>query len=383
MSSISTLNDVATVVDCEHKTAPEDVTGQEYGFSIGTACLRGQGIDFSQAKPVSRETYFSWSRRTEIKAGDIILAREAPVGGLGFVDGSKRVCLGQRTVLIRTKADKADPRFLYYLLQSQGPQRWMEMHSEGSTVVHLNVADIRRITLGVLPDLEEQKRIAGLLGALDDLIEVNTQLMGKTLELSRALLSKFLARGFTQTKLSTISSVNPERVTRAGSEMVSYLAISDVNDGDISWPEEVWWPDAPVAARLIAEPGDIVWSRVRPNRRSHAMIPIREQRTVISTGMVILHPRGVSSAYLMAVVDAESFSTQLASLADGTAYPTVSPEVFEEVRVPLLEKEQMDQFNSVMEPLWEAFHELKRELTELTSARSNLLPPLISGRIKV
>ena len=58
---------------------------------------------------------------------------------------------------------------------------WMDVHSSGSTVKHLNVRDIYRIPLGLLPPLEEQERIAGVLGAFDDLIETNRRLI-ETLE---------------------------------------------------------------------------------------------------------------------------------------------------------------------------------------------------------
>jgi type I restriction enzyme S subunit len=57
-----------------------------------------------------------WTKRLELLPGDIILAREAPVGEVEIIPQRKRVCLGQRTVLIRPKKKLVDPYYLLYLL---------------------------------------------------------------------------------------------------------------------------------------------------------------------------------------------------------------------------------------------------------------------------
>ena len=45
--------------------------------------------------------------------------------------------------------------------------------AEGSTVAHLNVADVRTYALPALPELDQQRAIAEVLGALDDKIAAN------------------------------------------------------------------------------------------------------------------------------------------------------------------------------------------------------------------
>ena len=104
------LSDIADIVDCEHKTAPSCNIEDAYAFSVGTPSLRGDRIDLSEARPVSESTYREWSKRKSLVAGDIILAREAPAGGVGFVTGSIPLCLGQRTVLVHAHRDEVEPR---------------------------------------------------------------------------------------------------------------------------------------------------------------------------------------------------------------------------------------------------------------------------------
>lgn len=144
------LVDVASVFDCEHKTAPAaSSTDVVYGYSIGTKDIKDGRLLVGQAKPVTRETWDAWSRRVSVRAGDILMSREAPVGSVALVESDMSpLCLGQRTVLVRAH-DGVDPWLLSGLLRSSACQRWMADQSAGLTVAHLNVADIKRLPLKI------------------------------------------------------------------------------------------------------------------------------------------------------------------------------------------------------------------------------------------
>lgn len=171
---ILTIEDLCTViVDCEHKTSPIDADGQF--FAVGTPAMRGNIIDFSQARRISQSTYASWTRRLTPRAGDLLFAREAPVGPIVLIPDSENIAPGQRTMLMRPDPSLADSRFFYYLLSSPAQQDRLQSLAGGSTVAHLNVADVRRFPLDV-PSLGDQRAIADVLGALDDKIAVNMRL---------------------------------------------------------------------------------------------------------------------------------------------------------------------------------------------------------------
>ena len=159
------------IVDCEHKTVPIDETG--VAWAVGTRAMSGNQIDFSKAKRISSATYSEWTRRMVPKSGDLILAREAPVGPVVQVPESPKVALGQRTVLIRPDTKVVFTLYLHYLLLSEPIQRSMHFKSEGSVVSHLNVKDVRLLPLPMVPPLEEQKRIVAQL----DLMQAKTSEM--------------------------------------------------------------------------------------------------------------------------------------------------------------------------------------------------------------
>ncbi|HZN72891.1 MAG TPA: restriction endonuclease subunit S [Micromonosporaceae bacterium] len=165
MSTLRTLvlRDVAEVIDCEHKTAPRAPVEEAYALSVGTGSIRNGRIDLSGAKPVTLATYRDWTRRAVPRAGDIILAREAPIGEAALVPEATPICLGQRTVLIQPSEHLIVPRYLHYFLLSSNAQRWFRHRATGSTVLHVNVADVRNTPFGRLPSLSEQRRLVDIL----------------------------------------------------------------------------------------------------------------------------------------------------------------------------------------------------------------------------
>ena len=173
------LNHLCTaIVDCEHKTAPIDTVGIP---SVRTTNIKNGRIDFESCNRISEETYILWTQRIKPEPGDLILAREAPVGEVGIIPQGIKVCLGQRTVLIRPNPEYLEPRYLLYFLLTPEMRHEMRCRAEGSTVSHLNMSDIRALEIPEPPSLDIQRTIASILGSLDDKIEVNRQ-MNNTLE---------------------------------------------------------------------------------------------------------------------------------------------------------------------------------------------------------
>ena len=166
-----TLNDVCLlIVDCEHRTAPKS----EQGYPLIRTTDIGRGrIDLSDVQRVDAAAYEEWTRRAVPQPGDLILAREAPVGNVAIVTAGIEPVLGQRTVLIRPDPEIVDPDFLTYRLLGYDIQYWMNGVANGATVPHLNMEDIRALPLPELPDLETQRRLGGVLAAFDDLVERN------------------------------------------------------------------------------------------------------------------------------------------------------------------------------------------------------------------
>jgi type I restriction enzyme S subunit len=181
------------IVDCEHKTAPV----QDEGIpSIRTPNIGKGKLLLDGVNRVSEDIYKAWSRRAEPKPGDLILAREAPAGNVAVIPDGARVCLGQRTVLIRPKADIFDPFFLAYRLLEPKMQEKLLGHSRGATVQHVNMKDIRALNVGPIPPLRTQQEISGAINLISAEGEHLTRLYERKLAALEELKKSLLHQAF-------------------------------------------------------------------------------------------------------------------------------------------------------------------------------------------
>jgi type I restriction enzyme S subunit len=138
-------------------------------------------LNFDKSSFTDEKTYLDRVRRAKLESGDLVLTREAPMGEVCMVPENLKCCLGQRVVLIKPIREKADPYFLLYSFQSGFVQNQiMASEGTGSTVSNLRIPLIEALKIP-LPNIATQRRIASILTALDDKIELNRR-MNETLE---------------------------------------------------------------------------------------------------------------------------------------------------------------------------------------------------------
>lgn len=140
---------------------------------------------------------------------------------------------------------------------------------------------------------------------------------------------------------------------------------------------------APSRAQRLVRDGDVIWSCVRPNRRSYALVHDPPPNVVVSTGFAVLTPRAVPPSFLYMAVTTEEFVDYLTSNADGSAYPAVRPSHFEAGELPLPSDERLREFDDLAAPLLRRRSLHDRESRTLAALRDTLLPKLISGEIRI
>jgi len=168
------------IVDCVNKTAPVVETPTPFKM-IRTPNIKNGRVNTDSCRYVEENTYIKWTRRAEVRRGDVLLTREAPLGEVGIVNTDEKVFLGQRVMQYRVNSDLLDKDFLLYSFLSSDLQHQFSMHEgSGSVVSHIRVGDCLKFELN-LPPLMEQKRISHVLATIDNKIALNRQ-TNQTLE---------------------------------------------------------------------------------------------------------------------------------------------------------------------------------------------------------
>ena len=178
---------LAKLVDCVHKTAPK-LDASDF-FVIRTTAVREGKLIWDGTYCTDKDSFDEWTRRCVPRGGDVIFTREAPAGEACLVPTGRRVCLGQRTVLLRPDHERCDPSFLVHMIYAGPPKFHIELASQGSTVGHFNVDDIGSMPI-LLPTMDEQKQIVDMLALKSGKIEE----AGKRINRELSLLRKFRTR---------------------------------------------------------------------------------------------------------------------------------------------------------------------------------------------
>ena len=118
---------------------------------------------------MSEKVYNQRNVRAVPQRNDLIFAREAPAGNIAVIYDEK-VCLGQRTVLVRPITHCILPQYLAYYILSPSSQQNLVDKSSGTTVAHVNLSDFRPYLVAV-PPIKEQYRIVSKIVELIPLIE--------------------------------------------------------------------------------------------------------------------------------------------------------------------------------------------------------------------
>jgi type I restriction enzyme S subunit len=413
------LSDISLIVDCEHKTAPACDTNEAYGFSVGTPALRGDIIDFSEAKPVSKDVFLNWSKRLVLETGDIILAREAPAGGVGIVPKNIKVCLGQRTVAIRADKSLIHPHYLAFLLKSPEIQLWIKNRSSiGSTVGHLNVSDIKDIPIGILPTLDKQNEILEAIQPLEELITINQEICDELKSASRKIYSYWFEqfefpneRGlnykseggeFVYNSILGISiPVNwtvGNLVTNDLSNLISpgveefkgnkiYLATADVvGDSINSEASVIDFYNRETRADMQPSLYSVWFAKMKATKK-HLYFSSGSKklitRLILSTGFQGIQCKETSFEYILNVVTSEVFEKRKDLLAIGATQEAINLDAMK--LIPILEppKYILNLFHEITKNYYIRILEIEEANLELRNLRDWLVPRLLSNQLQI
>ena len=410
------------IVDCVNKTAPVVEKPTPYKM-LRTTNIKGGRIDREECRRVSKDTFVKWTRRADVRRGDVILTREAPLGEVGYVDFADTVFLGQRLMQYRANPALLEPRFLLYSFLSKDLQNQFGAHEgSGSTVSHIRVGDCSKFELS-LPPLSTQRAIASVLGALDDKIELNRRMNATLEEMARALFQSWfvdfdpvrakldgrqpagmdaetaalfsdhfehgehdmLPVGWRLAAVEEVCAINSWTLGKNDDlETLEYVEISEVSRGNIANIASYPRGEEPSRARRRLRHGDTVLSTVRPDRGAYFLAMNPPGNRVASTGFAVLTPTAVPWSFIHAALTHPEVSDHLGQMADGGAYPAVRPEIIGAMKVALPnEPKILKAFHQICAPLFEQSEANRIQSRTLSTLRDKLLPKLLSGELSV
>lgn len=378
-----------TLSDCVEMNDATYTPKEEWPFVnyLDTGNITENRISEIQHLVAGKDEYPSRARR-KVKPGDILYSTVRPNQrhfGLLKKAVPENFLASTGFAVIRGKRNRVRTDFLYWFLAQDSVVEHLQTIAEHSTSAYPSIrpVDIERLTLK-LPSLAEQHAIAHVLGRLDDKIELNRRVAETLEEIVRALFESWFADGGRCFRaLTDIALLNPESWTADTlPDNVAYVDLSNTKWGSIEKIETYASRDAPSRARRVLRPGDTIVGTVRPGNGSYALVGV--DGLTGSTGFAVLRPKeDFDAQFVWCVATSKGNINRLAQLADGGAYPAVSPEAVAATKIALPDVETRRRFSNVTEPMVDRLLAALGETHELAALRDTLLPKLISGEIRI
>ena len=174
-----------TVTDGTHDSPKPQVEGR---YLITSKHLKPSGIDFSYANKICEYDYQKIIQRSKVEQYDILFSMIGTIGNIHRVTMPTIDFAVKNMGIFKMGGDADKSLWMYYWLQSPIAQEYIQSRITGSTQGYLTLGNLRDFPVCV-PPLEEQRRIAGILGAIDDKIE-NNRRINANLELQAQALYK-------------------------------------------------------------------------------------------------------------------------------------------------------------------------------------------------
>lgn len=300
--------------------------------------------------------------------------------------------VNQHVSIIRT-TDELDPRFLQRFLVNPSFKEQLLSMSSGGTRNALTKSDLSNLVI-YFPEIEEQRAIAEVLGALDDKIAANSRRIakvGEVLETTFAFLCGQPDQMVPFSELATITkgvSYRSADLCESSTALVT-LKSFDRNGGySLRGLKEYAGPFKP--AQQIA-PGELVVAQTDLTQAAEVVgravrVPgaTGYEKLVASLDLAIVRPRQDSPVeFLLGVMLQGRFRAHCRSRTSGTTVLHLASDAIPSFQAPLVSRDIQENFASVTRPMLHLRDSLEYEMDSLASIRDALLPQLMSGKLRV
>lgn len=357
----------------------------EQGVPVASALLvYGGRLHLEDARFVPTEVADRWMP-DRLRAGDVLVTSEAPLGRVAWVEDDSPLVLGQRLFALRPRPGILESRYLGYWLMSTAGQGALRSQQTGSTVAGIRQSALRTIRVPV-PNIETQRHIGEILGALDDKIAANTAVIDGLRQLMQAHWTSACSssRSYEGT-LADLAEINPRtKVVQDGA--VPFLDMKNLPECGFVVSE---WSTRETASGTRFRDGDTLMARITPcfENRKMALVDFLGPDTTGagSTEYIVFRAKdGVPAAVPYLVTSTDDFHAFASKYRTGTSgRQRVQAAELAGYAVQIPEAETLQRLGLLADACLAQAGTARDENTTLAATRDELLPLLMSGKITV
>ncbi len=329
---------------------------------------------------------------TKFRNGDTIMARITPClenGKIAKVSilSDDEVGFGSTEYIVFRAIDGvSDADFLYYLICSpliRNPAIKSMVGSSGRQRVQTDVVANLDIEL---PPIEEQRKIGGLLKAIDDKIELNNKINNNLEQQASVLVRQYCESLTSSVELGTVLSFENGFAFQSSSyhEKGKYriITIKNVQDGRIDAQGAACIDDIPPRMKqgCFLTIGDVLLSLTGNVGRVGIVC---ENDLLLNQRVAKLIPKDIRTLPLLYFYfRLPTTKISLETISKGTAQQNLSPIETLKLEIPYETKQALE-LSNLLQPIFDTIYQKNIENIQLSEIRDSLLPKLMSGELDV
>ena len=352
------------------------------GTPIVTVEHLGNKMFSEQNLPRVSNTDKNRLKKYMLKQGDIVFSRVGSVDRCSYVDQKHDGWMFSGRCLRVRPTSEIDSEYLYYYFCLEETKQFVRNIAVGATMPSINTKLLGEVVV-TFPELEQQKRISGILSAIDSKIEVNQKINDNLEQQAAALFSSLYNRSNTEVRYTDLIQILGGGTPKTGE--TAYW------NGNIAFftPKDVGTPYTFITEKTITEEG-----------LSHCNSRLYPVNTVFVTARGTVGKVGLSgipmamnqSCYALVGKETHQLLVYFYTLkavdrlkhkASGAVFDAITTRDFDSEQIMKLSDDDAKAFLCVAEPMFQEMLNNSIENLRLSTLRDFLLPKLMSGEIDV
>ena len=371
-------------------------------------------FNFGRIPVISSNGILGYHDEYKVTGPGITIGRSGTVGLPHFINEN---FFPHNTSLFVKDFKGNDPKYIFYLLKTLG----LQSQKSGSGVPTMNRNHLHPLKVLAHLNIDEQKKIAAVLSALDAKIELNNRINAELESLAKTIYDYWFVQfdfpfDFAQGKPSAdgkpykssggemvyVEEGNSDRAIPAGWEIgklgdigknirngiketdidpeMSYIGLEHIPRRQIaldSWSKAV---DL-ASSKFSFTSGNILFGKLRPYFHK---VGVSFISGVCSTDILVLDSKQENYfGYFLMTVSSDDFIHYVTLATEGTRMPRTNWEHMKNYIIPIPDVEIVKKFNEVTKPLISQMKNNVLQNQQLTQLRDWLLPMLMNGQVSI
>ncbi|MDP1624726.1 MAG: restriction endonuclease subunit S [bacterium] len=368
-----------------------------------------------------------------VRDGDVILSTVRPIQRhFGFIRNPKPYTIASTGFAVLTPK-KIFPEFLYYYLSQDSITYYLNGIAETTTTTFpaFRPDTLEDLEIEIPDDIETQRRIADILSALDEKIELNRQTNATLESIAQAIFREW----FVEFNFPDPDETDPKGLSRDhaplqakesgknGSRQAGQtFRVSGIPQGwrvgklgdvieikggttpstkeEKYWNGEYYWAtpkdlsnlSSPIlldTERKITKEGvSQIGSGILPkgtlllsSRAPIGYLAISNVPISINQGFIAINAKELSNLFMLHWLK-ENMET-IISRANGSTFLEISKTSFKDIELVIPDVQTATRFEEIVSPIFEQINNNEQQSATLAAVRDALLPKLMSGEIEV